>query len=610
MTTICLNMIVKNEAHIIVNTLENILQHVPITYWVISDTGSTDNTIELIHKFFAEKNINGELVEHAWINFGYNRSKALESAYNKTDYLLIFDADDSIHGNLILPKLDKDGYLLVFGSAFGSCVYNRTLLINNRKKWKFVGVLHEYITCEDPNTTSDMIIGNYYIQSGRTGARSSDPRKYEKDAIILENAYEQETDIGLKSRYAFYCAQSWKDSNNIDNAIIWYQKCLPSCNWYQEKYISCLRIGDLYQTKNDMINALKYWIKSVQYDSERIEGIAQAMEYLRCNDLHVLVFSLYDTYKNYNKDPQNKLFINKQKYNFDIEYNMSISACYCDKKQIGLDCCRQILMNYNTIDKNIVKITMSNILFYDVKTDHELFKTVNTICSVFKQDTINFDPRVFTLWNKLIDIEKLTEYKEYKTTKRQTINIMLTLTTCNNIVNEKYKRFQQTIHSIINTWGDVDMIDYWFCVDDTVSNKDRQRLKKNYSWIDFYMTTSDKNSMNIIWNKLNEIKPTYWIHISDEWFFHTYMNYVTRGIEYLKNDIKQVMFNYNNANHISDYNTVNEKQNDFTLNPCMIKLDDVLELGNPNDYKQKWIDAGYKTDYFKQITCESIISIT
>jgi tetratricopeptide (TPR) repeat protein len=601
-------MIVKNEAHIIVNTLENILQHVPITYWVISDTGSTDNTIELITKFFADKNINGELVEHAWKDFGYNRSKALESAYNKTDYLLIFDADDSIHGNLILPRLDKDSYLLVFGCDNGSCIYNRTLLINNRKKWEFVGVLHEYITCEDPNTTSDIITGNYYIQSGRTGARSSDPLKYEKDAIILEKAYEQELVIGLQCRYAFYCAQSWKDCNNTDNAIIWYQKCLASCNWYQEKYVSCLRIGDLYQNKNDMVNALKYWIKSIQYDSERIEGIAQAMEYLRCNDLHLFVFSLYDTYKNYNKDPQNKLFINKQKYNLDIEYNMSISACYCDKKPIGLDCCRQILMNYNTINKNIVKITMSNILFYDVKIDHELFKTVNTICLVFKQDTINLDPCVFTLWNKLIDIEKLTEYKEYKTTKRQTINIMLTLTTCNNTVNDKYKRFQQTIHSIINTWGDVDMIDYWFCVDDTVSNKDRQRLKKNYSWIDFYMTTSDKNSMNIIWNKLNEIKPTYWIHISDEWFFHTYMNYVTRGIEYLKNDIKQVMFNYNNANHISDYNTVNEKQNDFTLNPCIIKLDDVLELGNPNDYKQKWIDAGYKTDYFKQITCESIVS--
>jgi tetratricopeptide (TPR) repeat protein len=619
MSSICLNMIVKNEAHIIVNTLENIITHVPITYWVISDTGSTDNTIELIKKFFADKNIKGELFEHTWKDFGYNRSKALECAYNKTDYLLIFDADDSFHGNLILPPLNKDGYSLVFGSDNGSCEYVRTLLINNRKKWKFIGVLHEYITCEDTNHKLEVIKGNYYIQSGRTGARSADPRKYEKDAIVLSNAYEQEKDVGLKARYAFYCAQSWRDCDNIDNAITWYEKCLPACNWHQEKYFSCLCIGDLYAMKNQMTIALKYWIKTVQYDPERIEGIAKAMEYLRINDLHLFVFALYDTYKNYNKDPKNKLFINKQRYNFDIEYNMSISACYCDKKAIGLDCCRQVLMNYNTINKNIIKITMSNILFYDIKTDHELFNSVNNICSIFKQSNINLDPSVFTLWNKLIDVEKLTEYKEHKHTKKQKINIMLTITKskCANpnepIANtKKYKLFQQSINSIVNTWSDIDMIDYWFCVDENSSNKDRLRMKKNYSWIDFHMKTSNEDSMNIIWNKLNEIKPTYWIHVSDEWFFHNYTNYITTGIEYLKDNIKQVMFNYNYGKKITDYNTVNEKQNYFSLDPCIIKLDDVLELGMPNDndYKQKWTDAKFKTDYFKQITCEINASIT
>ena len=50
--TICLNMIVRNEAHIIASTLQNILDHMPIDYWVISDTGSTDNTINIITSFF------------------------------------------------------------------------------------------------------------------------------------------------------------------------------------------------------------------------------------------------------------------------------------------------------------------------------------------------------------------------------------------------------------------------------------------------------------------------------------------------------------------------------------------------------------------------------
>ena len=39
--TICLNMIVKNEAAIIEETLANITDHIKLDYYVISDTGST-----------------------------------------------------------------------------------------------------------------------------------------------------------------------------------------------------------------------------------------------------------------------------------------------------------------------------------------------------------------------------------------------------------------------------------------------------------------------------------------------------------------------------------------------------------------------------------------
>lgn len=49
--TICLNMIVKNESHIIASTLKNILEHIKIDYWVISDTGSTDDTVDIIQDF-------------------------------------------------------------------------------------------------------------------------------------------------------------------------------------------------------------------------------------------------------------------------------------------------------------------------------------------------------------------------------------------------------------------------------------------------------------------------------------------------------------------------------------------------------------------------------
>ena len=46
--SICLNMIVKDESHVIEKTLKNLCDNIPFSYWVISDTGSSDNTIELI----------------------------------------------------------------------------------------------------------------------------------------------------------------------------------------------------------------------------------------------------------------------------------------------------------------------------------------------------------------------------------------------------------------------------------------------------------------------------------------------------------------------------------------------------------------------------------
>jgi hypothetical protein len=43
---ICLNMIVRNEAHIIAETLDSVARY--ITSWVIVDTGSNDGTQNLI----------------------------------------------------------------------------------------------------------------------------------------------------------------------------------------------------------------------------------------------------------------------------------------------------------------------------------------------------------------------------------------------------------------------------------------------------------------------------------------------------------------------------------------------------------------------------------
>ena len=71
--TICLNMIVKNESKIITRLFDSVLPI--IDSYCICDTGSTDNTKDIITKYFNEKNITGKIIDRPFKNFGYNRTQ-------------------------------------------------------------------------------------------------------------------------------------------------------------------------------------------------------------------------------------------------------------------------------------------------------------------------------------------------------------------------------------------------------------------------------------------------------------------------------------------------------------------------------------------------------
>ena len=93
---ICLNMIVRNEAHIVHEVLDAVASC--ITSWVIVDTGSDDGTQDVIRKHMAGLGIPGELHERPWRNYGHNRSEALRLAQGHGDYIWVMDADDTVMG--------------------------------------------------------------------------------------------------------------------------------------------------------------------------------------------------------------------------------------------------------------------------------------------------------------------------------------------------------------------------------------------------------------------------------------------------------------------------------------------------------------------------------
>ena len=343
--SICLNMIVKNESHIIEKTLEMLCSKIRFSYWVICDTGSTDNTRELVINFFKQKKISGELYEDEWENFAHNRTLALNNAYNKSDLLLIFDADDEIRGEVILPKtVDCDGYFFNFGGS--GITYQRILLVNNRIKWCFKSVIHEFIAClrDNGDYTTTTVEGNYYVVSGRSGSRSQDPHKYVKDACILEEAYfeAKKTNDDLHLRYAFYCANSYKDAGMSEKAIEWYKTTLQNNNWHQEKYISCLYMYNEYCKIGEQEKGIHYLVESFRYDTERLECVYNLIKHYCIIDLNRVAYQYYGMVKSFyethyltqfKENFSGKLFVDQSVGNFYLPYYMIIVA----DKMIGTD---------------------------------------------------------------------------------------------------------------------------------------------------------------------------------------------------------------------------------------------------------------------------------
>ena len=325
-------MIVKDEAHIIEKTLRNVCSKVPIADWIISDTGSTDGTQDIIKRVFNELNIPGKLFEDKWENHGVNRTIALKQAYenSESDYVFIFDADDSIEGTFVLPEDfgSFDAYFVTLSTAPGF-YYKRPALATNKKKWYYLGVLHEFIHADDPRTFGS-IEGDYYIFGGTIG---NDAAKYKRDAELIKNELETNKNIPghLRSRYLYYLAQSYKDAGMKKEAIEAYKQRILKGEQGQEVYISFFEIGNLYAQDGDPANAIFYYMQSIQADNRRVEGICRMMTIFRELGNNAVSHALYRSLDRKVFDvPRNSdyLFVHKYMYDWQIHYEDTVAAAH------------------------------------------------------------------------------------------------------------------------------------------------------------------------------------------------------------------------------------------------------------------------------------------
>ena len=315
MSTLCLCMIVKNESKIIKRCLDSIREY--LDYWIICDTGSSDDTIKIIKQYFTKHDIKGEIHEDKWHNFGYNRTLCVERAYEKSDFILLLDADFIVNiKNKNFKLFLNDNYLLKYE---GNLNYRQMLLVRGNIKWKYIGVTHEYICRADENNISKKIFDDISITHYTDGNNRS--YKFERDIKLLSEYLSINPD---SDRTVFYLANSYIDIQDYKNAIIYYKKRIEFGGWDEEVYYSKYKLALSHLNQTDMSIALPYFLDAYNYRPERFEALFKIVQYYRTKEPHNGYAYGMLAYPYFNKYPNDILFVDNliHKYSFYDELSI------------------------------------------------------------------------------------------------------------------------------------------------------------------------------------------------------------------------------------------------------------------------------------------------
>lgn len=349
--TICLNMIVKDEKDVIERCLNSAKPL--IDYWVIFDTGSTDGTQDAIRECM--KGIPGELHESPWVNFEHNRNEALEVAKKRGDYIMWIDADEVLlyDDDFEIPKLEKDFYHMIV-RQLDAADARRCAVIRSDLDWKWVGVLHEVLHC-DQARTHDLIRGVMNICNSATGARSKLPPevKYMKDALVLEKALEKEPN---NSRYMYYLGISYSAANELEKGLEAFKKRIemPSNDW-EETYQALYNIGSLQEKMGQYEIACESFIRAYQFRPIRREPLYRAAQAYRKSG-NPFVGYLVAKHALTIPYPEGEACVQYQAYDYATDVEFANCALLSGFWQEGLEASKGLLNNPTLPEEHLPSI--------------------------------------------------------------------------------------------------------------------------------------------------------------------------------------------------------------------------------------------------------------
>lgn len=247
-----------------------------IDRWTILDTGSTDNTMDIIKEEL--KNKKGELFQEPFIDFGTTRNRCLELAGNVCKFILMLDDTYLIEGNPLyffhMIRDDQFSDSFSFYSKSKDIEYTTNRLIKTDRGLKYLFKIHEVI---NPQNNKNVIIPNddvYILDNASEYMKNRTMNRKDSDLKMLFEEIKNDPD---NPRHYYYVAQTYNVLGKPELAFEYFEKRLNHSNpgFVQEKIdalFEAARIAN-FKLKKPWSLCKKYYMNAYELDKNRPDSL-------------------------------------------------------------------------------------------------------------------------------------------------------------------------------------------------------------------------------------------------------------------------------------------------------------------------------------------------
>ena len=215
-------MIVKNSGEVLRKCLNAIKPH--IDYWTILDTGSIDNTMDIIREEM--EGLDGTLYQEEFIDFATTRNRSLELSSKRCKYTIILDDSYVLHGGeklrKILNKSNKSSYCINIGylkEKVLTSYYYSLRIIKSNENLRYRSKVHEYIL--DDNTDHIRVKDIFIDDLGDNEHSVRSKNRYRKD---IEFLLEENKENPNNPRTLMYLGKTYSLLKEFDKANSYYKR--------------------------------------------------------------------------------------------------------------------------------------------------------------------------------------------------------------------------------------------------------------------------------------------------------------------------------------------------------------------------------------------------